>query len=133
MQEILPVLTELQQAGGNLLIIADDIEGEALSTLIVNKLRGVINCVAVKAPGFGDRRKAMLDDLAILTGGTVISEELGMDLKSTTLDMLGRASQVRVDKENTIIVEGKGDQEKIEDRRSQIKAQIPEDVYKRQT
>ncbi|WP_290771266.1 chaperonin GroEL [Anaerofustis sp.] len=126
MQEILPVLTELQQAGGSLLIIADDIEGEALSTLIVNKLRGVINCVAVKAPGFGDRRKAMLDDLAILTGGTVISEDLGMDLKSTTLDMLGRASQVRVDKENTIIVEGQGDADKIEDRRNQIKAQIPE-------
>ena len=98
MQEILPLLTELQQAAGNLLIIADDIEGEALSTLIVNKLRGVINCVAVKAPGFGDRRKAMLDDLAILTGGTVISDDLGMDLKSTTLDMLGRATQIRVDK-----------------------------------
>lgn len=126
MQEILPLLQELQQVGGSLAIIADDIEGEALSTLIVNKLRGVINCVALKAPGFGDRRKAMLEDLGILTGGVVVSDDLGMDLKSTTLEMLGRASQIRVDKENTIIVEGKGDSDKIEERKAQIKAQIPE-------
>ena len=126
LQDILPVLEAVQQASGSLLIVADDIEGEALSTLIVNKLRGVLNVVAIKAPGFGDRRKAMLEDLAILTGGTVVSDDLGMDLKSTTADMLGRAGQVKIDKETTVIVEGKGDSKLIEDRKAQIKGLIPE-------
>ena len=108
-QEILPVLEQIVQAGKKLLIIAEDIEGEAMATLVVNKLRGTFTCVAVKAPGFGDRRKEMLQDIAILTGGTVISEELGRELKETTLDMLGKADSVKVTKENTVIVNGKGD------------------------
>ena len=125
-QEILPVLEQIVQMGKKLLIISEDIEGEALATLVVNKLRGVFNCVAVKAPGFGDRRKAMLEDIATLTGGTVISEEVGLDLKSATIDMLGRARQVKVDKENTIIVEGKGSAEAIQARVNAIKVQIEE-------
>ena len=123
-QEILPLLEQIVQTGKKLLIIAEEVEGEALATLVLNKLRGTFNCVAVKAPGFGDRRKAMLEDIAILTGGTVISEEVGMELKEATVDMLGSARQVKVDKENTIIVEGKGDPEKIKARVSQIRAQI---------
>ena len=123
-QEILPVLEQIVQSGKKLVIIAEDIEGEALSTLIVNKLRGTFTCVAVKAPGFGDRRKEMLRDIAILTGGEVISEELGLDLKSTTLDQLGRARQVKVTKENTIIVDGAGDKDAIGARIGQIKAAI---------
>ncbi len=125
-QEILPLLEQIVQSGKKLLIIAEDIEGEALSTLIVNKLRGTFTCVAVKAPGFGDRRKAMLEDIAILTGGTVISEELGLELKETTIDQLGRARQVKVQKENTIIVDGAGDADAIKARVNQIKNQIEE-------
>ena len=123
-QEILPLLEQIVQAGKKLLIIAEDIEGEALSTLIVNKLRGTFTCVAVKAPGFGDRRKEMLRDIAILTGGEVISEELGLELKDTTMDQLGKARQVKVTKENTIIVDGAGDKTAIKDRVAQIKNQI---------
>ena len=125
-QEILPVLEQIVQSGARLLIIAEDIEGEALTTLIVNKLRGAFNVVAVKAPGYGDRRKAMLEDIAILTGGQVISEELGLELKDTTLDMLGRAKSIKVQKENTVIVDGEGDKAAIEARISQIRAQIEE-------
>ncbi len=126
-QELLPLLEEIVKTGAKLLIIADDVEGEALTTLILNKLRGTFNCVAVKAPSFGEKRKAMLEDIAILTGGTVISEELGFDFKNVGLDMLGQAKLVKVDKDNTTIVEGGGEQEKIKARvnsiRSQIKAQ----------
>ena len=123
-QEILPLLEQIVQAGKKLLIIAEDIEGEALSTLIVNKLRGTFTCVAVKAPGFGDRRKEILRDIAILTGGEVISEELGLELKDTTMEQLGKARQVKVTKENTIIVDGAGDKIAIKDRVAQIKNQI---------
>ena len=123
-QEILPLLEQILQAGKKLVIIAEDVEGEALSTLIVNKLRGTFSVVAVKAPGFGDRRKEMLQDIAILTGGQVISEELGLELKETTMDQLGRAKQVKVSKENTIIVNGAGDSDAIKSRIAQIKAQI---------
>ncbi len=123
-QEILPLLEQIVQQGKKLLIVAEDIEGEALSTLIVNKLRGTFTCIGVKAPGFGDRRKAMLEDIAILTGATVISEELGLVLKETTIDQLGRARQVKVQKENTIIVDGAGDPEAIKNRVNQIKNQI---------
>ena len=122
--EILPLLEQLVQAGKKLFIIAEDVEGEALSTLIVNRLRGTLNVVCVKAPGFGDRRKEMLQDIAILTGGQVISEELGLTLKDATVDMLGRARQVKVTKENTIIVDGAGDKQAIADRVAQIRSQI---------
>lgn len=125
-QEILPLLEQVVQAGAKLLIIAEDIEGEALTTLIVNKLRGTFTVVGVKAPGYGDRRKEMLKDIAILTGGTVISEELGLDLKDTTMAQLGRAKSVKVQKENTIVVDGVGDKNEISDRIAQIKAQIEE-------
>ena len=123
-QEILPLLEKIVQSGKKLVIIAEDIEGEALSTLILNKLRGTFTCVGVKAPGFGDRRKEMLQDIAILTGGQVISSELGLELKDATLDQLGHARQVKVDKENTIIVDGSGDKKLIADRVAQIRAQI---------
>ena len=125
-QEILPLLENLMQQSGKLLIICDDVEQEALSTLVLNKLRGVLNVVAVKAPGFGDKRKAMLEDIAILTGGEVITSELGLELKDTSIEQLGRAKQVKVQKENTIIVDGAGDKAKIQERVKQIKAQIEE-------
>lgn len=123
-QEILPLLEKIVQSGKKLVIIAEDVEGEALTTLILNKLRGTFTCVAVKAPGFGDRRKDMLRDIATLTGGQVISEELGLELKDTTVEQLGRARQVKVDKENTIIVDGMGDKEEIANRVAQIRSQI---------
>ena len=125
-QEILPLLEQIVQSGKKLLIIADDIEGEAMATLVVNKIRGTFTCVAVKAPGFGDRRKEMLQDIAILTGGTVVSEELGRELKDVTVDMLGTADSVKVTKENTVIVNGKGDSNAIKERVHQIRAQIEE-------
>jgi len=125
-QEILPILEQIVQQGKKLLIVAEEVEGEALATIIVNKLRGTFECVAVKAPGFGDRRKAMMEDIAILTGGTVISEEVGLDLKEATLDMLGTAASVKVTKDNTVIIDGAGSQADIKGRVQQIKAQIEE-------
>ena len=125
-QEILPLLEQIVQSGARLLIIAEDVEGEALTTLILNKLRGTFNVVAVKAPGYGDRRKEMLQDIAILTGGQVISEEVGLELKDTTIDQLGRAKSVKVQKENTVIVDGMGDKDAINARIAQIRAQIEE-------
>ncbi|MDE7329822.1 MAG: chaperonin GroEL [Clostridia bacterium] len=126
LQEILPIIEPIAQQGARLLIIAEDVEGDALAALIVNKLKGVLNCVAVKAPGFGDRRKAMLEDIAILTGGTVISSDLGYEFKDVTTDMLGRAAQIKVDKDNTTIIDGAGAAEDIKSRISSIKAQIAE-------
>ena len=126
LQEILPIVEPLAQQGARLLIIAEDVEGDALAALIVNKLKGVFNCVAVKAPGFGDRRKAMLEDIAVLTGGTVVSSDLGYEFKDVTPDMLGRASQVKVDKDNTTIINGSGDAKAIKARVASIKAQIAE-------
>ncbi|MBQ6922617.1 MAG: chaperonin GroEL, partial [Clostridia bacterium] len=123
-QEILPIINPIVERGLRLLIIAEEVEGDALAALVVNKLKGVLNCVAVKAPGFGDRRKAMLEDIAILTGGTVISSELGYEFKDVTLDMLGRAGSVKVDKDNTTIINGAGDPAAIENRKQAIKAQI---------
>jgi chaperonin GroEL len=125
-QEILPIVEPIAQQGMRLLIIAEEVEGDALAALVVNKLKGVINCVAVKAPGFGDRRKAMLEDIAILTGGTVISSELGYEFKDVTLNMLGRAGTVKVDKDNTTIINGAGDPQLIEARKQSIKAQMLE-------
>ena len=123
-QDLLPLLEQIVKTGKKLLIIAEDIEGEALSTLIVNRLRGTFTCVAVKAPGFGDRRKEMLQDIATLTGGTVISSDLGYELKDATMEMLGSARQVKVTKENTTIVGGAGDKQAIADRVAQIRAQL---------